>query len=408
MTDAKAFAFARAFRHPSPVAFPDPKLPHCMSWYYAENNERRGPIEDAAFQSLVAAGAIKPDTLVWRDGMPDWVPFSQAGYQPPAQGTAAVSGEPMGVCSESGRILPRSELIEIDGRLVSAEYKEVVLQRIREGVGASGVAADPEVLEQQILARGYDINIGSCISRAWALVRGNFWLAAGGTFLIYFIMMAAGIIPLGSIVVQGPLIGGLYWMLLKLIRREPAAVGDAFQGFSRGWGHLIAVALLSVFIPLLFILPGALTIVAGAAGRKDANFPVVIVGGILAFAGFLVMIYLVVGWIFALLLVVDKRIEFWPAMKLSRRVVGIHWWQIFGLLFVTGMIIFAIMFIGMLIVGMIAGLLANAVGNGSPLAFLVPLLTFSFLIVGMFCLLPISFCTITVAYEDIFGAPETH
>jgi uncharacterized RDD family membrane protein YckC len=44
----------------------------------------------------------------------------------------------MGVCSESGKVLPRSELIEIDGRLVSAEYKNVVLQRLREGVSGVG------------------------------------------------------------------------------------------------------------------------------------------------------------------------------------------------------------------------------------------------------------------------------
>lgn len=117
-----------------------------MSWYYAENNERRGPIDDAAFQSLVATGTIKPDTLVWREGLSEWVPYSQAGSASPAPsahaamavaGAAAISGE-TGVCSESGKVYPRSELIEIDGRLVSAEYKHVALQRLREGVNAVG------------------------------------------------------------------------------------------------------------------------------------------------------------------------------------------------------------------------------------------------------------------------------
>jgi uncharacterized RDD family membrane protein YckC len=116
-----------------------------MSWYYADNNERRGPIEEAAFQSMAASGTIKPDTLVWREGFTDWLPYSQvagAGSPAPAAGavasTAVAVGTDMGVCSESGKVYPRSELIEIDGRLVSAEYKHVALQRLREGVSGAG------------------------------------------------------------------------------------------------------------------------------------------------------------------------------------------------------------------------------------------------------------------------------
>src|SRR5215210_1480318 len=128
-----------------------------MSWYYAENNERRGPVEDAAFDALVSAGTVTPDTLVWQQGMDTWQPLSKAGYRPaaaapnlPAAAASASTaagttlGPDMGVCSESGRVLPRSELVEIDGKLVSAEYKNIVLQRIREGVGGVGLAEDPE------------------------------------------------------------------------------------------------------------------------------------------------------------------------------------------------------------------------------------------------------------------------
>ena len=52
-----------------------------MSWYHAENNERRGPIDETSFNSLVSAGTIGPATLVWREGMPAWVPYAEL---PPA------------------------------------------------------------------------------------------------------------------------------------------------------------------------------------------------------------------------------------------------------------------------------------------------------------------------------------
>ena len=71
----------------------------------------------------------------------------------------------MGVCSESGRILPRSELVEIDGRLVSAEYKNVVLQRIREGVANRGQAEDAEAIAQRLESEGWSIGVFSCVGR---------------------------------------------------------------------------------------------------------------------------------------------------------------------------------------------------------------------------------------------------
>ena len=49
-----------------------------MSWYYSENNQRVGPVDDAAFRALVAEGKIAADTLVWREGMPSGVPMNCA------------------------------------------------------------------------------------------------------------------------------------------------------------------------------------------------------------------------------------------------------------------------------------------------------------------------------------------
>src|SRR6266481_3859929 len=45
-------------------------------------------------------------------------------------------------------------------------------------------SVDPEALAAQILARDYTIDIGRCISRGWELVKGDFWLLVGATFLV--------------------------------------------------------------------------------------------------------------------------------------------------------------------------------------------------------------------------------
>lgn len=46
-------------------------------WYFGENGRQSGPVEDAEFSALIAAQRITPATLVWRDGMREWVPLSQ-------------------------------------------------------------------------------------------------------------------------------------------------------------------------------------------------------------------------------------------------------------------------------------------------------------------------------------------
>lgn len=46
------------------------------TWYYVEGGERRGPIDHGTLTRQLETGALPADTLVWRDGMGDWVPAS--------------------------------------------------------------------------------------------------------------------------------------------------------------------------------------------------------------------------------------------------------------------------------------------------------------------------------------------
>lgn len=46
-------------------------------WFYGENGQQLGPIEDSELQTLVASGQIGPATLLWREGMPHWLTLDQ-------------------------------------------------------------------------------------------------------------------------------------------------------------------------------------------------------------------------------------------------------------------------------------------------------------------------------------------
>jgi len=47
-------------------------------WYYAQNNERKGPVPFAKLKAMAADGWLGPDDRVWRQGMTDWVPARDA------------------------------------------------------------------------------------------------------------------------------------------------------------------------------------------------------------------------------------------------------------------------------------------------------------------------------------------
>ena len=227
-------------------------------------------------------------------------------------------------------------------------------------------AAPPEV----VLARDYNLDIGSCIARSWDLLKQNFWPVVGVSLLILVITgvinqvigLASGpafrgiilqrrvspgaiSIILGTSVLGAPiytlLTAGLFKYYLKLIRAEAPTIADAFAGFSPIAGQLLLLGLVS---------------------------------GLLNTIGFFLcvipMIYTSVSWIFALPLVIDRNLGFWDAMELSRKVVGKHWF---------------IMFAFLLVIGLLAacGILACCV--------------------GVFVTMPIASIALLYAYEDIFG-----
>jgi len=223
----------------------------------------------------------------------------------------------------------------------------------------SRTAAETEAFTREILARDYHIDVLHCFRRSWALIRQDFWPFIGVTAITLLLLSAtsspnvnitdhqhntttnggAGIL---SLLINGPLLGGLSVYYLRKVRGLPVSVEILFSGFTRRFVQLflayLVTTLLTVLGFLCLILPG---------------------------------IYLYVAWIFTITLVIDQRLDFWPAMNLSRKIVNKHWWKIFALV---------------------------------VLVFLLTLSGLLGLIVGIFFTSPIAWLAATFAYEDIFGA----
>jgi hypothetical protein len=88
--------------------------------------------------------------LVWREGLPDWVPLStvtaELGAPPlPLAGATHPGAGQLGKsqrCDECGFLFPSAEILELGGVHVCARCKPVFVQKLKEGVpfgGAHGV-----------------------------------------------------------------------------------------------------------------------------------------------------------------------------------------------------------------------------------------------------------------------------
>ena len=222
-------------------------------------------------------------------------------------------------------------------------------------------------------ADDYELDLGECITRAWALVRNNFWSVVGVSALVLFAIVginqlfglitnpivnqmvtdqkvnARGIlIVLGVTIISAPVstifMAGLFKYYLKLIRGEMPTVSDAFSGFGPRTGQLILLSLVQmtlVVVGYMFcIIPG---------------------------------IYLTVAWYFAIPLVIDRNLDFWPALQLSRRLVSKHWFIVFA---------------AMLVFGLVAMIGIIACG------------------IGILVTMPVGTIALMYAYETIFGAQK--
>ena len=173
---------------------------------------------------------------------------------------------------------------------------------------------------------------GKWIGEGWELVKADM-----GTYvLISLIFILLNGVPF----IQGALIAGFHIYTMKKLMGRPAEFGDLFKGFNFFIPTLVASLLIG-----LFTFIGALACLVGA---------------------------LVVGamYKFTYLFIVDKRMDFWPAMQASHAVVKNDYF---------GFTMF-----------MLLAILVNVLGVLCCL-------------VGVLVSMPVTVAAITVAYKEIVG-----
>ena len=181
---------------------------------------------------------------------------------------------------------------------------------------------------------GIQATPGRWIDAGWQMVKADL----GNYVLMTLVFMAlSSVVPL---IIQGPLMVGFHIYCMKRIQNRPAEFADLFKGFNFFVPALVASLLIGLFTfagTLLCIIPGLVV----AAMYK-----------------------------FTYLFIVDKRMDFWPAMQASHAVVKNDYF---------GFTMFLLLMVLVNLLGMLC------------------------CIVGILVTAPITFAAITVAYKEIVG-----
>jgi uncharacterized membrane protein len=209
----------------------------------------------------------------------------------------------------------------------------------------------------------YELDITGCFSRGFELLKNNFSVLFVGA-LIYWLIQAAMsglaqipffgiVVSIASFVIAGPLMGGVFYLFLRVIRGEPGEIGDVFAGFRRAFGQLFLASLVSGLLIGLCLLPfiimfgiklvplaGHLHSSGSTPDREtmQAVMSVIIVSLPVLLVCMIPATYLGVCWKFTLPLIVDQELDFWTAMKASWRMVNKHWFHVFGLIVLTSLL----------------------------------------------------------------------
>jgi len=213
-----------------------------------------------------------------------------------------------------------------------------------------------------------------CLKEGWNLIRDQYWLFVG---IVFVGMMLAGMVPIA--IILGPMMCGIYICLFRRQRGEPVEFGNLFQGFDYFGPSLIAtllhiIPIVAMLIPTyLLILLGPLLLIPLQHNGDASVLTIIIFGAIFAIIAvvmFVVIIVINVAFAFAYPLIVDRKLSGGEAVKLSAKAGIANFWQILGLMLLTGLM------------GLAGALLCY---------------------VGLFLVVPINFASLSIAYTQVFG-----
>lgn len=275
------------------------------------NRDRQslGEFDESEVVAGLASGRFLPTDLAWHEKMDAWAPLESlsglgATSLPPIPGASFVKPGTfsIGVCLQVGWECFKKNAGICIGALVLFYAASAILQ--------IPIQFGPEILAKA----------GKNMSEDG---RG-FFVAAMAIFVVFYV---------GYLVIATLLGAGYFYFHVELLRGR-SNLATLLHGFrSPVWGQLLLVGGVSISV----VLVGCAAVLVpayflGLTIKSELPFVLAaILFGILA-------TYLFMGWMFAYLLIIDRRMPFWKAMELSRRTVTKHFFPLLGLMAVMALL----------------------------------------------------------------------
>jgi hypothetical protein len=221
-----------------------------------------------------------------------------------------------------------------------------------------------------------------CLREGWRLVKDDYWLFLGITFVG---VIFGGMAPLG--ILLGPAFCGIHYCLLRQKRGRHVSFDMLFRGFDYFAQSLIATLIMVVpmivliFASYLLFMVGIIGTIAAmpkpAPGQPpDISVIWIFVALVAAYTLAIMVISIVFNFFFffAYPLIVDRGLSGFEAVRLSTRAAFGNFFGVFGVIVLTQLL------------GMLGALACYF---------------------GMVFVLPITFAMVSVAYAQVFHDEET-
>lgn len=265
-------------------------------WFYEKDGDRQGPVSEGEILRLHRVGELSGQSLVWRDGIAEWIAFSGSELA----GKTGNSPFPPAIPATGPPPVPK------------------------------GMA--PFVPREARLRPGFRPQLRSCFGRGWDTLAANFWPMVGSFALTSLILSVASQFYLPIFFLMYPLMGGLYWYMLLRIRGRETNIDLLFEGFRRQFGPLAVLNLIiagigTVVFAILMVGVAAVIILMTAEGSRWDDLVekpeaiVALVGGSLVFLFLISVPLMILGQVgnFATLLILDCGLKTREALSLSWR-----------------------------------------------------------------------------------------
>jgi uncharacterized membrane protein len=186
---------------------------------------------------------------------------------------------------------------------------------------------------EEALSCGYDFTIGDLLSEAWRRVKGTKGIIIGGFVVFYAVLLVASFLiggffgilgvvsdsPMLTVVVEMvvgifasalayPFMAGINMIGIRRAADQPISFNDIFSHF----GRTVPLVITAIISMLLIYLGMILLIIPG--------------------------LYLAIAYMLAIPLVVERGLSPWQALETSRKAITQHWFKVFGLFLLLGLI----------------------------------------------------------------------